>query len=94
MTTKSKLALIAAIAAVSFASPVLAQSFDPEFGSGNVLPFAYEQTTSQHQQNAVRPSGLYDFAMVPRAPQVKSNPNDPAFTGGGSLGYNELLLIH
>jgi len=34
-----KFALIAAIAAASIASPVLAQSFDPEAGSGNVAGF-------------------------------------------------------
>ena len=41
MTTISRLALIAAIAGAGIASPALAQSFDPEAGSGNVAPFSY-----------------------------------------------------
>jgi hypothetical protein len=39
MTRISKLALIAAVTAV-IATPVFAQSFDPEVGTGNVLSFS------------------------------------------------------
>ena len=38
MITKSKIAVNAAIEALSFASPALAQSFDNDFGTGNELP--------------------------------------------------------
>ena len=39
---------------------------------------------------AIRQGGLHAFGMVPRS-GAASNPNDPAVTGGGSLGYNESL---
>jgi hypothetical protein len=101
MTTISKLALIAAIAAASIASPALAQSFDPEAGSGNVVPFSYGPNPIQRDAVAVRPgsqgkiaarrNGLHAFAMVPRGAAV-GDANDPAVTGGGSAGYNEMLL--
>jgi hypothetical protein len=100
MTTISKLALIAAIAAAGIASPALAQSFDPEAGSGNVVPFSYAPVAAQSDTVAVRQSsrgkiaarqnGLHAFAMVPRS-SADGNANDPALTGGGSTGYNEML---
>jgi hypothetical protein len=41
MINTSKLALIAVLAAVSVASPAMAQSFDRSSGTGNELPFTY-----------------------------------------------------
>jgi len=100
MTTISKLALIAAIAVAGIASPALAQSFDPEAGSGNVLSFSYAPIPAQnervagrqisHAKVAGRQNGLHAFAMVPRS-AAGSDSNDPALTGGGSAGYNEML---
>jgi hypothetical protein len=76
MTSMSKFAIIAAVAAVSMASPAFAQSFDPEVGSGNVLPFNYAPNDVQpgkvavlhgsHSKIAARQNGLHAFAMVPR----------------------------
>ena len=90
MTTISKLALIAAIAAAGVASPAWAQSFDPEAGSGNVVPFSYAPITAQNDTGAarqksqgkvaVRANGLHAFAMVPRG-AADGNANDPALTG-------------
>jgi hypothetical protein len=101
MTTISKFALIAAIAGAGIASPALAQSFDPEAGSGNVAPFSYAPIATQNATVAVRRgnqgkiaarrNGLHAFAMVPRG-AADGNANDPALTGGGSAGYNEMLL--
>jgi hypothetical protein len=101
MTTISKLALIAAIAGAGIASPALAQSFDPEAGSGNVAPFSYAPIAAQSNTAAVRQksqgkvaarrNGLHAFAMVPRG-AADGNANNPALTGGGSAGYNEMLL--
>jgi hypothetical protein len=101
MTTIAKLALIAAIAAAGIASPALAQSFDPEAGSGNVTPFSYAPIAAQSHTAAVRQksqgkiaarqNGLHAFAMVPRG-AADGNANNPALTGGGSAGYNEMLL--
>ena len=100
MTTLSKLALIAAIAAVGIASPASAQSFDPEAGSGNVLSFSYAPSSAPNDQVAVRQTsqakvagrqnGLHAFARVP-AGAAGGDANDPALTGGGSAGYNEML---
>jgi hypothetical protein len=44
MINMSKLALIGAVAAVSIASPALAQSFNPRDGTGNVMPLQYQGT--------------------------------------------------
>jgi hypothetical protein len=97
MTTISKLALIAAITAVGIASPAFAQSFDPEFGTGNVLPFSIEAaaphaavTPGVHGKISARARGLHSFAMVPGS-QPAFNSADPALAGGGSAGYNKLL---
>ena len=72
MTSKAKLALIAAVAAVSVVSPALAQA-------------------GVHH---VRRNGLHAYAMEPHsAPRARMpvDSDDPALTGGGSIGYNELL---
>ena len=100
MTIISKFALIAAIAAVGIASPALAQSFDPEAGSGNVAGFGYAPTPVQNDEYAVpqssraktaaRQNGLRAFARIPGI-SSNSGSNDPAFTGGGSAGYNQML---
>jgi hypothetical protein len=100
MTKFSTLAVIATIAAVANALPASAQSLDPEAGSGNVLPFSYGPITAQNDTIAVRQAnpgkvaarrnGLHAFAMVPRG-SANGNSNDPALTGGGSAGYNQML---
>jgi hypothetical protein len=100
MTKFSTLAVIAAVAAAASALPASAQSFDPEAGSGNVLSFSYGPIAAQNGTVAVRPAnpgkvtarrnGLHAFAMVPRG-SADGNSNDPALTGGGSAGYNQML---
>jgi hypothetical protein len=87
---KSKLA-IAAIAALCIASPALAQSFDPEAGSGNIVADNSGQTTAQTGQVAAHRSGLRAYAMVPRQAATGASTN-PTVNGGGSTGYNELIL--
>jgi hypothetical protein len=86
----SKIVLIAAAALMCAASPALAQSFDSEEGSGNVLQFGYGSTAPKHGQIAVRQDGLSAFAMQPGVPSL-TNPNDPVNTGGGSASYNRNL---
>ena len=74
-----------------FATPAFAQSFDPDNGTGNMLlSFSYKSTAPQNDKIAIGRSGLHSFAMVP-TPGSAFNPDSPAATGGGSLGYNELL---
>jgi len=120
MIKTSKLALIAVLAAMSVASPALAQSFNKGDGTGNELPFAYgpngtkpawtvapqnEQIAAQQSNTgkvavrqtghntvaAVPGRGLYDYAAVPFA-SGSDAANSAAATGGGSTGYNEMLL--
>jgi hypothetical protein len=93
MIKNTKLALIAAIAAVSIASPAFAQAFTPRDGTGNVLPFSYgpggarvylgDPPASQNR------TALYNF--VPTDPRAGAS-IIPGATG--SSGYNALLLQH
>jgi hypothetical protein len=95
MVTRSKIAVIAAIAALSCASPALAQSFNRSDGTGNELPSYYDSRGGLHagivsEQNQIvaHRKGLSAFASVSRAlPSSDSS----ASTGGGSVGYNEML---
>jgi hypothetical protein len=104
MMKKTTLALVAALAVTSFASPVFAQSYDPSYGTGNVLPFAYGAGAIKQRSVAVPPAGLTagpqrqtagrsgynSFASVPSGNSA-SNSNSPQVTGGGSAGYNTML---
>jgi hypothetical protein len=100
MSKLSTFALVAAIAAATNALPAFAQSFDPEAGSGNIVPFSYTPAAPGNRAVAVRPSGhgamatrqegLHAFAAVPGGPSGRDG-NDPALTGGGSVGYNQML---
>lgn len=106
MINVSKIALIAAIATVGIASPVFAQSFNPGYGTGNVGGYSYGAIAHQQARTALRDNGLQAYAMVPRASRqsglrayayVPRTPsaaysNNPADTGGGSTGYNQMLL--
>jgi hypothetical protein len=88
---------------VIFASPALAQTINGGDEIGNVSPFSYQPAASdaaiRHAgARATRRNGLDAYAME-RRPQSNSTPRarmpvdsaDPALTGGGSIGYNELL---
>ena len=68
------------------ATPALAQSFNPSFGTGNELPFAYK-STAQDTQSVARTNGNESFAMD-RGGKANIDPDSPANTGGGSDGYN------
>lgn len=59
LTTLTALAVIT--------TPAFAQSFDPDNGTGNVLPFSAMPTAPQTQNDkiAVHLSGRSAFAMVP-----------------------------
>ena len=50
--------------------------------------YAVPQTS--HAKTAARQNGLRAFARVPGT-SSNSGSNDPAFTGGGSAGYNQML---
>jgi hypothetical protein len=97
MIRMSKLTLIAAIAAVSIASPAFAQSFNPRDGTANVMPFSYGPGGSRvfigSAAPVQNPNGLNSFAMVP-GDQPAATSVYPGATGGGSAGYNTRLLQH
>jgi hypothetical protein len=76
----------------AFATPAFAQSFDPDNGTGNVLSFVHTPTAPHDHKISLRQSGLHSYAMVP-GPGSVFNSESPANTGGGSLGYNEMLRI-
>jgi hypothetical protein len=89
MITKSKLALIAAIAVMTVTSSAFAQSYDPSVGTGNVLPFIYGPGAAKQRSVAVPPqndqiaagrSGLHAFARVPRGERSDDDYN-PATSG-------------
>jgi hypothetical protein len=68
INTKKYLPVALALAgfAVAGTVPALAQSFNPEIGTGNSLQFSYGQT-AQARQLAARQNGLDAFAMIPHA---------------------------
>jgi hypothetical protein len=73
-----------------FATPSLAQSFSTRNGTGNVLTFTHNRITHPSRDVATGHSAAHSFAMVP-GPRAASSSNSPEATGGGSLGYNEML---
>jgi len=77
--------LIVASLILSMAPVSHAQSFIPEFGTGNVL--CKNRVAVLQRVAAVDHRGLDAFAMVPYGHVCDS----PASTGGGSLGYNQML---
>jgi hypothetical protein len=88
-----KLITIVALATSVMAAPAFAQSFDPDFGTGNVLPSHYGSTALQIGKTASRQSGLNAYAMVPGVSSATDS-NSPAATGGGSEGDNQEVLMH
>lgn len=88
MVTKSKIAALVAVAAVSIASPVLARS-----------PYPHRWNSPQANPR----SGLQSFATVPGAAPSSRDPaatgvgsssdpvNNPTTSGGGSMGYNKYM---
>ena len=90
MISKSTLVLVAGIA-VGIASPALAQSFDPDAGTGNLVQANVATPAPQNDGIVARRNGLHAYAMVPAKPAATPS-TDPARSGGGSAGYNEMLL--
>ena len=65
MVTKSKIVVIATIAALSYAGPVFAQSFNRTEGTGNELSSYYDSNGGLHAGIAPQNTrGLYAFASV------------------------------
>lgn len=66
MMMKSKVGIcIAAVVTLAVGSPVFAQSFSASpYGTGNVLPFAYQSVPSQ--KDKIGQNDRYGYAMVPQ----------------------------
>ncbi len=94
MVTKPKIAVIAAVFGLISATPALAQSFDNDWGTGNELSTYYAQNgalhvgMAPHNQIATHRSVLNAFASIGGAGFAS---NAPSSTGGGSVGYSEML---
>jgi hypothetical protein len=59
----------------------------------NSQNFAVRQNSQNHVA-AGRGSGLYDYAAVPSGARGDASANSPALTGGGSTGYNQMVLTY
>jgi hypothetical protein len=73
MIQKTKMLVIAAVAASSFAAPAFAQTFSRGWGTGNELPAYFDSASSlhfgfppSHEQTAVARKGLYGYAKATR----------------------------
>jgi hypothetical protein len=85
MMKKTKLALLAAIVAAGLSSPALARvGYGVNSGENGIH--------SQPQFRVARPHGRALYNVAPSNPSAR-DPNSTAATGGGSLGYNQMLLI-
>ena len=85
---KKFLTTLAVLTAV--ATPAFAQSFDPDSGTGNVLPFSHGATTTHNDRTAVNQSATGSYAAIPGLGSI-GNLDASQATGGGSIGYNEML---
>ena len=97
MNTTSKLAVIAAIAAASFAVPAFSQSYSfpnislEGFGRSGLQPFSDEASPLKSDKLRVHNRSLYDTVVVPNTPPVVESGNvlsnyPISGTGMGSRG--------
>jgi hypothetical protein len=73
------------------AGPACAQSFGPSDGNGNVFVSLHKVDAAPAGRTAVNTRALRAYASEV---QDTFGPNSPKATGGGSLGYNEMLLTY
>jgi len=78
---KKILAILALMTVVG--TPAFAQ-YNPQDYQGSVRP------TVQHQRS-VGQHGFNAFAMVPGGASAPMSLDDPSLTGGGSVGYNQMI---
>jgi hypothetical protein len=84
----SKFATVAFVAAIGIGVPALAKS--THSGKGKAVA-----SLSTRDVKAQRERALDAYGSVRRSPTFGApNPNHPAFTGGGSTGYNANLYVY
>jgi hypothetical protein len=86
MINKSKLAIIAAVALASIASPALAQSDWTSGAASSRARGGYSVPSRSDIHGDRQSSGLRAYGMVPRADGAGRY--SPSANGGGSTGYN------
>ena len=69
------------------ATPAFAQSFDPDNGTGNVLPFSNTATATHHEKSAVNHEGTRAFASVPVSVRsaARTLPKPPAVEASATM---------
>jgi hypothetical protein len=83
-----KLPAVALVAAIGLGMPALAKS--THNGKGKAVA-----SRSTHDVKAQHQRALNAYGSVWRSPTFGApNPNHPAFTGGGSTGYNANLYVY
>ena len=81
---KKLLATLALLTAVG--TPAFAQ-YNPKDYQDTVRPMVqHQRSVGQHGFNA--------FAMVPGGASAPTSLDDPSLTGGGSVGYNEMIRTY
>jgi hypothetical protein len=88
MINKSKLALIAVLAAMSVASPAFAQAFSKGYGTGNVTPYAFEPSGTTAPQNGQTATRSSNAGKVPFIRTATADSPIPA----RSTGCNKMFL--
>jgi len=85
----ASLAAAALVAVAAVVSPASAQSFSGGWGTGNVLPFTHKAPAPQERHTVRHANGHGAYAMSPQWTAPVTSP-----TGGGSVGYNQMLLTY
>jgi len=79
------------IVATSIGAPAIAQSFDPDNGTGNLVAGNFVAAAPGYARTAARHPGEKAYALSPRR-TINSNTGQFNDTpAGGSTGYNEML---
>lgn len=86
-----KTVIFAATLGLILVSPALAQSYNPECGTGNICSQGAAQTQGNGTKaRAEEPKRVAPAKRAAPAPsQQQADPNSPTSCGGGSSGYNE-----
>jgi hypothetical protein len=94
MVNKRTLILTAILRVISLSTPAFAQSYN-YVGADHGGVNSDENGVKWHDPplvHSARPRGRAPYDMAPQNPWAR-DPNSAAATGGGSLGYNQMLLI-